>query len=116
MTNYFMPCGIPNSWSSWHVACVTPFCGNPNVSIEEILAMRVLIVFAALVLLFALIGWITFSNDQGQSSINLETNEIREDTSEMMHQGSELLKDAEQEVSPSTANTDNAAAEPSTNR
>jgi hypothetical protein len=87
-----------------------------TASVEEILIMRVLIIFAALVLLFALIGWITFSNDQGQSSINLETNEIREDTSEMMNKGSDLLKDAEQEVSPSTATTDDAATEPSTTR
>jgi hypothetical protein len=65
--------------------------------------MRVLIIFAAIVLLFALIGWITFSSDQGRSSINLETNEIREDTGELMHEGSELLQDAQQEVSPSDA-------------
>ena len=62
--------------------------------------MRLLILFAALVLLFALIGWISFSSDQGRSSINLETEEIREDTGEMMHKGSELLKDAEDEITP----------------
>jgi hypothetical protein len=77
--------------------------------------MRVLIIFAALVLLFALVGWITFSNEQGQSSINLETEEIRQDTGEMMHQGSELLEDAEQEVSPSPT-SDNHATQPATTR
>lgn len=73
--------------------------------------MRVLIVFAALVLLFALIGWITFSNDEGRSSINIETDEIRQDTGEMMNKGSDLLKDAEQEVAP----TNSTAPQPSTN-
>jgi hypothetical protein len=77
--------------------------------------MRVLIIFAALVLLFAVIGWISFSSDQGRSSINLETNEIREDTGEMMDKGSKLLKDAEQEVSPA-ASLHNNEAEPSTTR
>jgi hypothetical protein len=63
--------------------------------------MRLFIIFAALVLMFALIGWISFSSGPGRSSINLETEEIREDTGEMMHKGSELLQDAEDEISPS---------------
>jgi hypothetical protein len=70
--------------------------------------MRVLIIFAALVLLFALIGWITFSNDQGRSSINLEKTQIREDTGELMHEGSELLNEAEKKVAPN----DNRPPEP----
>ncbi|MCI0334574.1 MAG: hypothetical protein L0228_15260 [Planctomycetes bacterium] len=65
--------------------------------------MRVLIILAALVLLFAVAGWITFSKDSGRSSINLETDEIREDTGQIMHEGSELLKNAEEEVSPDGA-------------
>jgi len=69
--------------------------------------VRVLIIVAALLVLFALVGWITFSNDQGQSSINLETDEMRQDTSEMMNRGSDLLKDAEKEVAP--ASTPSAA-------
>ena len=59
--------------------------------------MRVLIILAAILVLFALVGWITFGNDAGRSSINLETEEIRKDTSEMMNKGSELLEDAEGE-------------------
>jgi hypothetical protein len=62
--------------------------------------MRVLIIVVAVLVLFALVGWITFGNDPGRSSINLETEEIREDTAEMMNQGSQLLNDAEAEVSP----------------
>ena len=68
--------------------------------------MRLLILFAALVLLFALIGWISFSSDPGRSSINIETEEIREDTGEMMHKGSELLQDAEEDVTPDETEAD----------
>ena len=46
--------------------------------------MRAVIVILALVVLCALVGWITFSNGPGRKSINLETDEIREDTKEVM--------------------------------
>lgn len=62
--------------------------------------MRALILFAVLLLFFVLVGWLTFSNEPGRSSINLETDEIRQDTSEAMHHGSELLQNAEENVAP----------------
>jgi hypothetical protein len=62
--------------------------------------MRAILIILGLVVLFALVGWITFSDDDGRASINLETKEIRQDTGEMMDKGSELLEDAEQEVAP----------------
>lgn len=62
--------------------------------------MRVLIIVLALVILATLIGWVSFSKEDGRSSINLETDEIRRDTGEIMNKGSELLKEAEQEVNP----------------
>lgn len=62
--------------------------------------MRALIILAALVLLLAFAGWITFSNDPARTSINVETDKIREDTRQAMDQGAELLRDAEQEVAP----------------
>ncbi len=62
--------------------------------------MRALLIILGLIVIFALVGWITFSDDDGRASINVETNEIREDTGEIMNKGSELLKDAEQEVAP----------------
>jgi hypothetical protein len=64
--------------------------------------MRLIIILVAVLVLFALIGWITFSNDSGRSSINVETDEIRQDTGEMLNKSSELLKEAEEEVTPST--------------
>lgn len=62
--------------------------------------MRALILLIAIIVLFALVGWISFSSETGQSSINIETNEIREDTGEVMRQGSELLQNAEEQVTP----------------
>ena len=53
--------------------------------------MRAVIVILALVVLCALVGWISFGNDPGRKSINLETDEIREDTKEVMRSGAELL-------------------------
>lgn len=60
--------------------------------------MRTLLILAAVILIFAIVGWITFSDDSGRSSINLETTEIREDTGEMMRKSSELLQNAEEEL------------------
>jgi hypothetical protein len=60
--------------------------------------MRLLLILAAVVLLLAVVGWISFSSEPGRSSINLETNDIREDTGEIMESGSELLRDAEAEI------------------
>ncbi len=67
--------------------------------------MRGLIILAAIAALLAVAGWITFSSDTDRSSINLETEEIREDTGQMMQSGSELLHDAEEELSEEPADT-----------
>jgi hypothetical protein len=72
--------------------------------------MRALIILLAIVVLLALVGWISFNNSDGRSSINLETQEIREDTGEMMNKGSELLKEAEEEVAPDGDAGDDSAA------
>jgi hypothetical protein len=72
-------------------------------TLTEDIPMRVLLILAAIVLLLAVAGWITFTSDAGRSSINVETDEIREDTGEMMRSGSELLRDAEQEITEEPA-------------
>ena len=69
--------------------------------------MRGLLIVLGLLVIFALVGWITFSANDGRSSINLETDEIREDTGEVMKKGSELLKDAEREVAPKNGTESN---------
>jgi hypothetical protein len=62
--------------------------------------MRLLLLLAAVLMLFALAGWLTFSKEAGRSSINLETDEIRQDTGEAMRKGSEILQEAEEKVAP----------------
>jgi hypothetical protein len=56
--------------------------------------MRALILLAAIVLILALVGWLTFSRDDGRTSINLETQEIRQDTKELLESGSQALHEA----------------------
>jgi hypothetical protein len=63
-------------------------------------AMRFLIILAVVILLLAIAGWITFSKDSGRTSINIETNEIREDTGAIMNKGANLLNNAENEIAP----------------
>ena len=73
--------------------------------------MRTLIVLAAVVLLLALLGWVTFSRDPGRSSINLETDEIKQDTQGVMESGAKLLDDAERAIDPAESPT-NVPVEP----
>jgi hypothetical protein len=56
--------------------------------------MRAFLILVAIVLVFALVGWISFSKGPGRASINLETEEIREDTQHAMQSGGELLHKA----------------------
>ena len=56
--------------------------------------MRALIFVVAIVLILALVGWISFSSTPGQSSINLETQKIQQDTDRALESGSELLRKA----------------------
>jgi hypothetical protein len=62
--------------------------------------MRGLLILIVVIFVLVLVGWITFSRDSGRASINVETNEIREDTGELMQKGSEALQEAEEEISP----------------
>jgi hypothetical protein len=62
--------------------------------------MRTLIIIAICILLLALVGWITFSGDGSRSSINLETNEIRDDTQQVIESGADLLRDAGTAIDP----------------
>ncbi len=57
--------------------------------------MRLLLIIAAGVLVFALVGWISFSRGpDDRASINLETPKIRQDTQHAMQSGAELLHKA----------------------
>jgi hypothetical protein len=54
--------------------------------------VRTLVGFAVVILLLALVGWITFSSGSDRSSINLETEVIKEDTREIIESGADLLE------------------------
>lgn len=76
--------------------------------------MRALIILAAVVLLMALIGWVTFSRGPGESSINLETDQIKSDTQEAMESGAKMLDEAEDAITRPEADeeTSEPPAEP----
>jgi hypothetical protein len=56
--------------------------------------MRSLIFIIAVVLILALLGWITFSSTPGKSSINIETQKIEQDTDQALEKGAEALQKA----------------------
>lgn len=60
--------------------------------------MRAIIVVLAIVQVCVLVGWISFSKGPDRSSINLETDEIRQDTKQVMQSGAELLHKAGDKV------------------
>ena len=53
--------------------------------------MRALLFLIIVIALLAFAGWLTFSSGPGRSSVNLETNEIREDTQEIVRSGAKVL-------------------------
>lgn len=80
--------------------------------------MRALILLAAIVLVLALVGWISFSKAPDRTSINIESDRIRQDTKRMMESGAQVLHkagdkvEAEADRTPSRvpSNTDVAPA------
>jgi hypothetical protein len=53
--------------------------------------MRAVILLAAIVLVLALLGWISFSKGPDRTSINIESGRIRQDTKKVMESGAEVL-------------------------
>jgi hypothetical protein len=64
--------------------------------------MRAIVFLAFVVLILALIGWVSFSKDAERSSINLETQEIKEDTQKAMESGAQLLEKAGEQIDRAT--------------
>ena len=60
--------------------------------------MRLLVLLIALVVILAFLGWLTFSPGTERSSINIETQEIREDTRELLDSGAKILGQDEKEI------------------
>jgi hypothetical protein len=60
----------------------------------------------AIVFLMALVGWVTFGVGPGRSSINLETDEIRQDTQQALESGAQVLRNAGEAVQQQDAATE----------
>ena len=76
--------------------------------------MRGLIFLALIVIVLALVGWLTFSNEADRSSINLETERIQENTQQMLESGSEALRDAGDSIDADQATETSEPVEPAT--
>jgi hypothetical protein len=63
--------------------------------------MKALFFLIIVIALLAFAGWLTFSSGPGRTSVNLETNEIREDTQEIVRSGAKVLDRAGAELQPS---------------
>jgi hypothetical protein len=60
--------------------------------------MRALILLVAIVLILALVGWITFSKGPDRASVNIESDRIRHDTKQVLDSGGQLLHKAGDKV------------------
>jgi hypothetical protein len=60
--------------------------------------MRALILLAAIALVLALVGWISFSKGPDRTSINIESDRIRQDTKRVMESGAQVLHKAGDKV------------------
>ncbi|QDV80246.1 hypothetical protein [Botrimarina mediterranea] len=59
--------------------------------------MRAIIAIVALVLILALVGWVSFSTEPGRSSVNVETEKIERDIegiSESVEDASDEFRDS----------------------
>jgi hypothetical protein len=60
--------------------------------------MRVLILLAVIVLVLALIGWISFRKGPEGASVTIESERIRQDTKKVMDSGAQMLHKAGDKV------------------
>lgn len=60
--------------------------------------MKAALIIIALILCAALIGWITFDSTGDRASVNIETQEIKQDTKKAVKKGKDLIDDAKQEI------------------
>jgi hypothetical protein len=61
--------------------------------------MRTLIILAAIVVVLALVGWVSFGHGPNRSSINIETDEIRRDADEALERTEEAIEAGKREFS-----------------
>lgn len=77
--------------------------------------MRAILILVGVVIVLALIGWVTFSTSPDRATMNVETETIKQDTSEMVDAGERLVESAEDSLdddeSPATTDQDTTAPE-----
>jgi hypothetical protein len=72
--------------------------------------MRTLIFLALVLLVLAMVGWVTFSRNGAKTSINLETGQMKHDTNEMIDSGRELVHKPRPPLENPNARPENAPA------
>jgi hypothetical protein len=60
--------------------------------------MRALLLLSVAVIVLALVGWISLSTGPDRTSINIESNRIRQDTKQVMESGAQMLHKAGDKV------------------
>jgi len=63
--------------------------------------MRGILCLILIVLVLALVGWISFNRDPSRPGVNLETQKMKDDTKRAMDNGADLLKKAENSIDSS---------------
>jgi hypothetical protein len=71
--------------------------------------MRVIILLAAIVLVLAFVGWITFSKGPAGPSVTIESERIRQDTKRVMDSGAQMLHKAGDKVEAESNRAPNQA-------
>jgi hypothetical protein len=68
--------------------------------------MRGLLFIILAVAVLALVGWISFGHDDDRASINLETQEIRDDTRKVLDSGTKALERVGEKIESATQDAD----------
>lgn len=72
-------------------------------------SMRAVLYLVLIVLVLALVGWITFNRDPNRPGVNLETQKMKDDTKRAMETGSDLFKKAEKSMDRAASRSDEPA-------
>jgi len=62
--------------------------------------MRGILLIILVVLVLAVVGWITFNRDPARPGVNIETQKMKDDTKKAVDKGADLLRKAGQSINP----------------
>lgn len=60
--------------------------------------MRNLLVIAVVILVLIMAGWLKYSSQEGNPTIQIDTDEVRRDTEEIVDRGKQVVDDVRREV------------------